>query len=539
MAVRSSGGLASSWRAGVALASLSSAAPAQVLLSKLAIQRPPGVTQAPAFGSQCVRLADVDGDGVGDLLISAEGYQAFVGDPSMGAAFVISANTQQILRTHRGTSSNNSYGSDVDAGHDVDGDGTDDYVIGDMNATAAGGPAGAGALFVHSGATGSLLHVFTGAQLQENLGNCVALIPDVDGDGHAEIVGGAPLWDLSSSVLNAGRACCWSGATGALLWTHDGTASQQLLATVAELGDVDGDGIADVGLGSVGDANRGTGKVEIVRGSDGTLIRTLVGAGSKEYFGYVRECGDVDADGIDDCVVVAPGANRSLSGGRVTVHSGATGGEIRRWDGEKEGSFAYGARHVRHDFDGDGWDDVVIAQPFVARPDCGNGVVRLMSGRTGRLLFEYRARNDLPLDPNFGSNGDVIDDVNGDAIAELLISSPWDANRLADDGRAYVFAGDDLFLQADQNDYDLNDPITVELRGGTPGVLGLVALVEVDGAPLWQTLVVAPLDANGELAIHDTTDAAYLGHSARVRGWCLPRAGRGPLIDSNEEWFQF
>jgi hypothetical protein len=133
----------------------------------------------------------------------------------------------------------------------------------------------------------------------------------------------------------------------------------------------------------------------------------------------------------------------------------------------------------------------------------------------------------------------MVDDLNGDGIPEIIIGANA-AGPLADqDGRVYVFAGEDLFLQADQSNYDLNDPITIELRGGTPGVLAMIAVTELDDVPVFIPLVISACDVNGEIAFTDTTDSTYLGHSLELSGWALPPSGRGKLIDSNVEWFRF
>lgn len=509
---------------------------AQELLFELKPDTPPPRDAGEQFGWCCLGMPDLDGDGIGELLVGANLFH--LSRPTNdGALYLFSGATRTKLRKHFG--SNGQLGTSLDGGLDVDADGVADYVVGEP--LGVSNSVSTGLVHVFSGATQSLIWTFTGEQNFDQLGASVALIPDVDGDGHADVVATAMSWDNPVFGLHSecGRGYCWSGATGALLWTIDGAEVWQLLTSCTALGDLDGDGIVEVAFGSTGSGNTGTreGKVEIVRGSDGVLIRTIVGAAANDEFGTVRGCGDLDGDGIDDLLIGAASANVN-DRGRVSGYSGATGLELTRWDGTAfQGRLRDGARRALRDWDGDGHADALFGEPQAVPPDCAGGHAELRSGRTGRLLFDYRSRNDLGVGPSLGWSCSVADDLNGDGIPEVMVAAPGAGAVF--EGRVYVFAGDDLFLQADQSDYDLNDDITVELRGGTPGVLGMIALTEIDGVPLFLPLVVAPLDANGELAIDDTADATYLGHSLRMKGWCLPPGGRGKLIDSGDEWFRF
>lgn len=69
---------------------------------------------------------------------------------------------------------------------DVDKDGQPDFAIG------AHQIAGIGFVRVHSGADGRVLHTFRGDNLDDTFGRSVARIGDVDKDGFADILVGAP-----------------------------------------------------------------------------------------------------------------------------------------------------------------------------------------------------------------------------------------------------------------------------------------------------------------------------------------------------------
>ncbi len=523
------------WLLGTATATSSSNA--QELLFELGGDNVTSRKPDDQFGVTCVGLGDVDGDGVADMLVGAHRYNTTM-TRLEGAAFVFSGATHTLIRKHLGTSKDGQLGVALDGGHDVDGDSVPDYVVGEPfgDFTKFDG----GTVHVYSGATGAELWTFGGENSFDILGYDVALLTDIDGDGHAEIVATANFWDNSAlGLVQCGRGYCWSGRTGALLWTHDGVVNNQELVWCSELGDVDGDGVHDVGFGSggAGTAGNGAGEVDVVSGAVGTLLYSLTGGAPNDGFSRIRGAGDVDADGIEDFLVGALGVNSRR--GRITVHSGASGQEIARHDGvQKNEQLNGGAARARIDWNGDGYSDYLYGSPHFVNDDCSGGSAFLRCGRTGRLLFEYRSRDDLAIGVPFGNSISTLPDLTNDGIPEVMIGAPGAGPPGANDGRVYVFAGDDLFLQADQSNYDNGDPITIELRGGTPGVLGLIAVTSVDGAPLFAPLVLAPLDANGELAFLDVTDPSYLGHSLELHGWCQRATGRG-LVDSNMEWFKF
>lgn len=527
--------IAATTLAAAAIVASSSIARAQELLFELEGDNSTLQEFDDSFGVTCVGLPDVDRDGVADLLVGAHRYNT-TKFRLEGAAFVFSGATHAQIRKHLGTSPNGQLGRSLDGGPDVDGDGIGDYVVGESYGDLSF--LDSGTVHVYSGATGSELWTFVGERRTDYLGESVALIDDVDGDGKAEIVATAFLWDnVPLGFGQCGKAYCWSGATGNLIWSVEGVLSSQDLLYCARLGDVNGDGINDVGLGSIGTGTPGPGAgfVDIVDGTNGVVLRTIYGSASYDGFGNVRGTGDLDGDGVRDLLVGALNANNRR--GRITAHSGATGLELFRHDGtQKNEMLNIGAVRGTFDWNRDGHDDYLFGSPHHALDDCSGGIAFLQSGKTGRRLFEFRSRDDLGVGPTLGISVSVVDDLTADSLPEILIGAHGAGS--GQDGRVYVFAGDDLFLQADQSDFDNGDPIALELRGGTAGVLGLIAVTAIDGVPLFVPLVTAPLDANGELAFADVTDPAYLGHTVELRGWCQRAGGRG-LVDSNLERFKF
>src|ERR1044071_9839265 len=146
-----------------------------------------------------------------------------------------------------------------------------------------------------------IIHVAGGAA-EEQLGFAVATVPDVDGDGRPDFATSSPTGANSFGIVRV-----YSGATGTLLWSAQGPAAgSQFGACVAGLGDVDGDGRGDIAVGAYfADfaGALGAGSVRIYSGATGALIRQHRGDAPDNHMGWsVADAGDVDGDGVDDVI---------------------------------------------------------------------------------------------------------------------------------------------------------------------------------------------------------------------------------------------
>lgn len=269
------------------------------------------------FGVSVAGAGDVDGDGHGDLIVG--GPQADLpGQLDAGVALVYSGATGNALYTFQGTAGIQLGWSVAGAG-DVDADGSPDLVVGAPHADPAG-VAGAGSCMVFSGATGVLLHRWDGNYFGGILGFSVDGAGDADGDGHTDLIVGAP------TAFGSGRSILYSGATGQVLQTHmgsiDGAQGVYHGGSVAGVGDVDGDGYDDHLVGAMFDSLGGTlpwqGSARLYSGATGALLHVHFGSAQGGRLGSAVAGGDLNGDGIPDLVTGAPdgGAN---GGGSVEV----------------------------------------------------------------------------------------------------------------------------------------------------------------------------------------------------------------------------
>lgn len=348
-------------------------------------RRLPGDVPGGELGFRFGEPLDADGDGVADVGAGAR-FTLEKGTLQNGSAGIWSGATGAPIRTWQGDFPDGLFGHWVLPVPDLDGDGLADVVVTAPTARADGNVRGI--VSARSPATGKELWQRSGKDT-ENLGWDLAPAGDHDGDGIADLFAGAP-------SVEAGSVKLLSGKSGALLRTYAPPTDVQSFGWyVAPAGDVDGDGRADLAVGAPlepGVASAALGGAWLLSTRDGRVLRHWQGATKLDGFGeIVAALADLDGDGVREIAVSAPRTNdptRALPG-ELFVYSGKTGKELRHWTGTQPGEL-YGRMVVSAgDLDGDGADDVAIGAPWYRAGDRSRaGRVELRSGRTGKILHE-------------------------------------------------------------------------------------------------------------------------------------------------------
>jgi len=317
-----------------------------------------GANDHMGFGSS--GAGDADGDGVNDICAAADEDDVPGIGTNAGSARIVSGATGATIRTLNGQSPNDLFGRTTSPLGDVDGDGRDDVVIGSLNDVVPGN--GTGSARVFSGATGAQLHVFPSPAGNIGFGSIVGRAGDVNGDGFADVIVGAPNADVGAN--NSGSAFVFSGATGALLHRFDGTAAGDRLGAGVDGGiDFDLDGCDDLLVGAPGDdqQSNNSGAVFVFSGKTGAQLAKIVVNGSDKGLGErVRGGGDVDGDGYQDFVASAPQADAGgMNSGRVYAFSGRDGSLVRSVGGPAAGWNMGNDLGGGFDVDGDGLADAI------------------------------------------------------------------------------------------------------------------------------------------------------------------------------------
>lgn len=356
---------------------------------------------------------------------------------------------------------------------DVNGDGVDDYAMG-----CPGAVLGRGQIKMISGATRAVLWTANGESIGDRFGSAIDRIADSNADGVPDVVAGAPFNDTNDN--NAGAAYVLSGADGSVIMSTYGHgvdssfgvavagldhhsyagvpmaaigapgytdrglvrvvfadagtthytifASQvgaQLGASVANAGDVNGDGRPDLIAGSPGRTNPagGVGVVEVygnpVPGNADLLFSAHGGAGANYLGTSVDGVGDLDGDGFDDVIAGAPGHNSiGIDAGRVMLFRGPLGLPLRNHTGSL-GHRRRGQRVVGlGDVDLDGYGDYAASEPRHAAGFEGPGAIRVWSGRTGGQLAWFPSPDGQS---GYGLALAAAGDPNDDGLRDVLV----------------------------------------------------------------------------------------------------------------------
>jgi hypothetical protein len=289
-----------------------------------------------AFGWAVAGVGDVDADGFEDVVV---GTPYSTGTDWVGRAFVYNGGLDfatpepvELLSPERSDRYIDRYGDAVGGGGDVNGDGFADVLVGASYTPVA--PDVYGVVYVHPGGRPfrgqPSVRLASTSPDEEMLGYPVIDAGDVNGDGFSDILVAAQ--GYPGSGYNAGRAYLWLGGDplpASPMWSVTGR-SQEVLGRSLAAGDLDGDGVFDLVVGSgdglVDGEPRGRVGVHFGRGGPSSVPDVaLLGEERWDRLGNAAAVvGDLDGDGYDDLAVGVPQDFLPSidSPGRVQVHFG-------------------------------------------------------------------------------------------------------------------------------------------------------------------------------------------------------------------------
>jgi hypothetical protein len=265
-------------------------------------------TAFPAIDPQTRLLPDLDGDGRPEVVVMLPWWYGPSVSGNVGIGVVLSGVDGATLWVRRGEDHLDNL-SAVCALDDLDGDGVPEVLFGARPMASTGTGTG-GRAWLCSGADGALLARFYPDAGGEDFGWGLARIWDVDGDGKRDFAIGAPGARIGTEE-NTGSVRVYSSADGAILARIDGHVPGERFGTsILVPGDLDGDGHPDLVVGAphwgpLLSNPHGPGTVYVVSGTDGFPVWGLRGSGEEQMGSWLEEAGDVDLDGRPDLLVGA------------------------------------------------------------------------------------------------------------------------------------------------------------------------------------------------------------------------------------------
>ena len=321
---------------------------------------------------------------------------------------------------------------------DLNGDGITDVVAG-AHGEQVGTAENAGRTYVLSGADGTVLYTLSPTPVRPNryFGYSVAGVGDTNGDGTPDLVVGSG----GDSTL-VGRAYLVDGAQGTIRHTlhspnPDSTDRGLFGRYPAGVGDVTGDGTADVVIGEFG-ADR----AYLYSGADASLVHTLRSSSPvHDHFGVVAKTGDTNDDGIPDFFVGAATdslTSRQVSNaGRGHFISGATGQVLHSVVPPNPTANGFFGAHVAS-----------VGAPSDSSPNSllvgayGANRAYLIRSSDGTVRHELRPPEQRT--GEFGKSVADAGDVTNDDVPDLLVGAPADSvNGIGGAGRVHLFDGAD------------------------------------------------------------------------------------------------
>jgi len=284
---------------------------------------------------------------------------------------------------------------------------------------------------------------------------------DFNHDGFADVTVGAPLDDDGIPASDRGRVYFYRGSSSpgnvADLFISGTEIGGQFGASVAAIGDFNGDGRADLAVGAPLEDGSAvdSGRVHVYFGGAGFPVAGPVLDGTEaggQFGACVARAGDVNRDGFDDLLVGAPMEDGgAVDSGRAHLFLGGSSpaaSPFLTFNGaEVNGRFGRSAS-TAGDADGDSYFDVVIGAPLEDAGGADRGRAYFYRGgpATDNVADQtFTGTEDLAL---FGWSVSGIFDLNTDGYHDIAIGAPDDdgdgvvpANSGTDLGRAYVFFG--------------------------------------------------------------------------------------------------
>jgi hypothetical protein len=307
---------------------------------------------------------------------------------------------------------------------------------------------------------------------------------------------------------------------------------EEIVAAETEMVQVYLGGFVFVGKTTVNGSNAWADRMRLVEGEVVDLVSVQSfsarvdsdwfkrGGSAGDRFGWsARFAGDVNNDGLTDVIAGAPryDTNTVNTVGRASIYSGADGSALFHITGDDGGDQLGFAVDSAGDFDGDGWDDLLVGAPKDDTAAGNAGAVYVYSGQTHDVLWTGYGE---AVGDQFGFSVAGLGDIDNDGYDDFIVGAPLSDAGGDNAGRAYVYFGNSGALFKRKTGQDAGDQFGRVVSGAGD--------VDDDGQRDW--IVSAPLDGAGKVSIYSGADGtrirALVGVSGGDRlGWSASEVG--------------
>lgn len=386
-------------------------------------------------------------------------------------------NNVSELEVLHGSITSGQLGNSVSSAGDVNGDGYEDWLIGEYQYSTGALVAAGGMSLIYGQSTpltsedlvDNAIH-FNGETSADWFGYDVAGVGDVNADGYDDMLIGALFNDDGANAAGAayliyGQASQLSGLLDTAIKFNSTEAFEGLGYDVEPAGDVNADGFADMLVSaylSDSGANN-AGAVYLIYGKADYFTSATIndvgirftGLAGNDQLGTSLASGDFNNDGYSDFIMGAqgldPNGNNSAGGayivyGKSQVFTATNVSTLPVLSGENASDKAGATSAGVGDVNGDTYDDIVLGA-YGYNAGSNNGAVYIIYGQDTQLtstslsakprILGEQANDQLGI--GLGGKGDA----NGDGINDIIIGASQ-VDTLGDNtnnGKAYIIYG--------------------------------------------------------------------------------------------------
>ncbi len=315
----------------------------------------------------------------------------------------------------------------------------------------------------------------------------VKIAGDVNGDGFSDLIVGYP------EAIGSGYTYQGSGFARVIYGAADGPGTGQaateligdwngnnFASAVSSAGDVNGDGYDDVIVGWSGyswPAPDNAGRILVYLGGSGGISTSdawqYTGTVTQDFLGAkVATAGDVNGDGFAEIVFAGTSSAPRIVYGSASGPTGTP--QTIPWPSSPHSDNTFAPAG---DLNADGYDDLVLGEPYSDNGTYNRGRIALYLGRSSGLLTTpsqvvWQTVSGTDYRDGMGSLVGMAGDVNGDGYGDLLVGASGDGTvidgHIEHKGRFLVYAGKSTGIDSTPLWYNWNPGPTQEIA---PGVI--------------------------------------------------------------------